>query len=66
MLEDAQCDLDDVRIELAARALGEPPHGLAVAEPLPVGPVGRHRVVGVADEDDPGLERDVLAGTPSG
>src|SRR3954470_23464035 len=30
-------------------------------EPLAVGPVGRHRVVRVADEDDPRLERDLLA-----
>ena len=62
VLEDAQRDLDDMRIELAPAPLGEPAHRLAVAEAAPVRPVGRHRVVRVADEDDPRLERDVLAG----
>ena len=46
----------------AAGALREPAQRLAVAEAAPVRPVGRHRVVRVADEDDPRLERDVLAG----
>src|SRR5207245_1996301 len=32
--------------------------------PLPIRSVGRHRVEGVADEDDPRLERDLVAGDP--
>src|SRR5437763_15707438 len=35
-----------------------------MAEAAPIRTVGRHRVVRVADEDDPRLERDVLAGDP--
>src|SRR5207248_297129 len=53
-------------VELAAGALREPAHGLAVAEAVPIRPVGRHRVVRIANEDDPRLERDVLAGEAVG
>ena len=35
-----------------------------MAEAATVGAVARHRVVRVADEDDPRLERDLLAGEP--
>src|SRR5690349_2205038 len=59
---EAQEDVDDVGVELGAGALAEATACLLAAEPLAVGPVGRHRVEGVADEDDPRLERDLPAG----
>src|SRR3954451_5800587 len=55
-------DVDHVRIELRARALAQPLARFLAAQPLAVGPVGRHRVERVADEDDPRLVRDVFAG----
>ena len=59
-------DLDDPRVELRAGGLAEPPAGLFDREPRPVGPVGRHGVVGVADEDHARLDRDLLAGESVG
>src|ERR671928_2040147 len=64
LVEDAQVHVDDARVELRAGALPQPPDRLGGREPLPVGPVGRHRVERVADEDDPRLERDLLAALP--
>ena len=52
------------RVELRAGALAEAAHRFRMAEPLAVRAVGRHRVVGVADEDDAGLERDALVAEP--
>src|SRR5439155_11344340 len=43
-----------------------PAASLFDAEPLPVRAVGGHRVEGVADEDDPRLDRDLLAGLAVG
>ena len=59
-------DLDDARVELRAGGLAQAAARLLDREPLAVRPVGRHRVVGVADEDDAGLERDLLAGEAVG
>src|SRR5438067_5225495 len=56
-----QVDVHDARVELRPGALAQAPQGLGCREPLAVWPVGRHRVEGVADEDDPRLERDLLA-----
>src|SRR5437868_2654424 len=56
-----QVDLDDAGVELRPGALARPPQRLRRREPLAVRPGGRHRVEGVADEDDPRLERDLLA-----
>src|SRR5438132_1785638 len=56
--------VDDDRIELrpfSGLQLGERKLGGA---PLAVGAGRRHRVVGVADRDDAGVQRDVLAGQP--
>ena len=53
--------VDDLRVELRARGLDESPPRLFLAERLAVRAVGRHRVEGVAGEDDPRLERDLLA-----
>ena len=58
--------LDDARVELRAGALAEPPHGLLDRKAPAVGPVGRHRVERVADEDDARLERNLLARQPVG
>src|SRR3954452_620411 len=55
-------DFDHVRVELRARALAQPAARFLAAQPLAVGAVGRHRVERVADEDDPRLERDLIAG----
>src|SRR5437764_4002598 len=43
-------DVHDARVELRPGCLAEPTARLLVGEALPVRPVGRHRVVGVADE----------------
>src|SRR4029077_14117985 len=61
-----QGHLDHVRVELAAGALAEPAHRLAMAETVAIGPIAGHRVIRVADEDDARLERDVLAGDAVG
>src|SRR4051794_20118245 len=44
-------DVDHVRVELRARALAQPAARFLAAQPLAVGPVGRHRVERVANED---------------
>ena len=64
--EHAQADLDDARVELRAGRLGEAPERLLDRQRLAVRAVGRHRVERVAGEDDARLERDLLAGEPSG
>src|SRR5207237_9118161 len=51
---------DPVRVARRPCAFAQPPHRLLDRERLPVGPLRRHRVEGVADEDDPRLERDRL------
>src|SRR5262249_35263873 len=53
-------------VELRARTLLEPAKCLVTRKSLAIRPVGRHRVVRVAHEDDARLERDVLAGNPIG
>src|SRR4051794_9920138 len=63
---DAEEDVDHARIELRSRRLAEPQTRLLGAETLAVGPIGRHRVERVADEDDPGLDRNLLAGLAVG
>src|SRR3954462_1898904 len=59
-------DVDHVRIELRARAFAQATAGFLAAQPLAVGPVGGHRVERVADQDDPRLVRDLLAGLAVG
>src|SRR5512142_2383958 len=61
LVDEPQERLDDARVELRGRGLAQAPAGLLAGEPPAVGPVGRHRVEGVADEDDPRLDRDLLA-----
>src|SRR5438876_3346635 len=61
LVEDAEIDLHHTGVELRARPLPQAAQGLGRREPLAVRPVGRHRVEGVADEDDPRLERNLLA-----
>src|SRR5438477_11400082 len=58
--------LAHIKDELLALTFLQPAQRLTVAESAPVGPVGRHRVVRDADEDDARLERDVLAGDAVG
>ena len=60
--EHAQERVDHLRVELRSRGFDEPPLRLVLAQRLAVRAVGRHRVEGVAGEDDPRLERDLLAG----
>ena len=60
-LEDAEADLDDRGVELRACAVEQPPARLLDRQRLAVGPRRRHRVERVADEDDPCLERDLVA-----
>src|SRR5581483_11583462 len=62
----AQEHVDHLRVELRPRALAQPPARLVHREALPVRPVGRHRVEGVADEDDPRLDRNLVAGLAVG
>src|SRR5207245_6384130 len=57
----ALADLDHTRVELRPCAFVEPTNGFLSREPLAVRPVGRHRVIRVANEDDPRLDRNVLA-----
>src|SRR5262245_16156560 len=45
-------DLDHDRVELRADRLAQAPARLVNGQPAAVGPVGRHRVEGVADQDD--------------
>ena len=59
--QDAQERVDDLRVELRPRSLDQAPPRLLLAERPAVRAVGRHRVVRVAGEDDPRLERDLLA-----
>ena len=54
--------VDDVRVPLDVPPLLENLVDLREAEPLAVGAVARHGVERVGDRQDPGLERDVLAG----
>ena len=65
-LEDAQAGSDDEWIELRACALHQPGTGNLFAEGGSIRAVGRHRVEGVADEDDPRLDRDLFARKPVG
>ena len=53
--------LDDTRVELRARRLAQLRHPLLGVERVAVGARGRHRVIGVADGDDAGADRDRLA-----
>src|SRR5438552_235315 len=57
IVKDPEVDLDDAGVELRARSLAQAPQRLGRRQPLAVRPVGRHRVEGVANEDDPRLER---------
>src|SRR5207247_11123104 len=57
----ALADCDHLRVELRPGTFVEPTNRFLQREALAVGPVGRHRVVGVANEDDPRLDRNVLA-----
>src|SRR5258705_12911662 len=57
-----QKDLDNFRVELAAGPFAQPAASLLDRQPLSVGPVGRHRVECVADQDDPRLQRNGLTG----
>ena len=66
VVEDAQADLDDEGVELRAAPSIEPAPRHLLAEGPSVRAVGGHRVEGVADEDDPRLERDLVARSPSG
>src|SRR5206468_9421945 len=59
--ENPLADVDDPRIELRACAFVEAAQGFLLGEPLPVRAVRRHRVVRVADQDDPRFDRDVIA-----
>ena len=54
--------LDDVRVELRPGAALELAQRVRRGKAAPVDAVGRHRVVGVGDEEDPRAERDLLAG----
>src|SRR5439155_2677253 len=54
-------DVDDRRVELRRGAFVETPQRLFAWKPLSVGPIRRHRVVRVTDQDDPRLDRNVLA-----
>src|SRR5262249_8085489 len=64
--EYARTHLDDARIELRSGCLVQSAQRLLGKEPLAIWPVGRHRVVRVADEDDPRLDRDLVANEPVG
>ena len=55
-----------MRVELRPCAFLQPAHRFLLRESLAVGPVSRHRVVRVAYEDDPRLDRNVLALTAVG
>src|SRR2546427_3783198 len=59
--ENTLADLDHRGVELHYGTFVEAPQRLFLRQPLAVRPVGRHRVVRVADEYDPRLDRDVLA-----
>ena len=50
--------VDDVRVELRPGAALELGERVLVREPAAVDALGRHRVVGVGDEEDPRAERD--------
>src|SRR5207253_1435256 len=58
----AEEDLDDRRVELRPRTVTEPSARFLDTEAFPVRPVRGHRVERVANEDDPRLDRDLLAG----
>ena len=59
--EHAEADLDDRGIELRPGTLEQAPARLLDRERLAVRPGRRHGVERIADEDDPGLERDLVA-----
>ena len=59
--EHAEADLDDRGIELRPGALEQAAARLLDRERLAVRPRRRHRVERIADEDDPGLERNLVA-----
>src|SRR5207248_6374813 len=61
---EAEEHVDHRRIELRPRTLAQPPARLFNAEALPVRPVCGHRVERVANEDDPRLDRNLVAGLP--
>ena len=63
---DAGERVDHVRVELRPRAAPQLLERLLGASARAVGPVGRHRAVGVAAADDPRDERDLLADEPVG
>ena len=58
--------VDYARVELRAAAAVELLQGLRGGTPATVRAVGEHRLEGVGDGDDPGLERDLLAPQPEG
>src|SRR5205814_5537989 len=55
-------DLDHDWVELRADAVAEPAAGFLDRQALAVGPIRRHRVERIADEDDPRLQRNLPAG----
>src|SRR5205807_4540612 len=61
---DCEQRVDHVRVEVRPAAPHELRLRLLERQRLPVRPVGRHRVEGVAAADDARAERDVLAGEP--
>src|SRR4029079_12561485 len=61
LLQDPQADLDDLGVELRPARADEATEGLVDRQRIAIGPVGGHRVEGVAGEDDARLERDLLA-----
>ena len=64
--EHAEADLDDRGVELRPGAFEQAAARLLDRERLAIRPGRRHRVERIADEDDPGLERDLVthAGRP--
>src|SRR3954452_6703066 len=60
-VERADQHLRDLRVELRAGVLAQLADGVAVVHRLAVGAVGGHRVVGVAGQDDPRADGDLLA-----
>ena len=63
-LERREQRVDDPRVELRAAALPQLARPPRPGQRLAVRAVARHRVVGVAAGDDPGQQRDLLAGEP--
>ena len=62
--EDASGELDQLRVELGSGAAAQLLERVLGADRVAVGAALGHRLVGVADEDDPRAERDLLACEP--